>query len=366
MQRRTFLKTAAVTTTGFSLGETKLLHPATPAKNKPKIMVWAHANTDFLGEENIVNAEFERIKESGIDVVLLFIHSHPQENQAWYKTSLNGFVVEDRLSRSLKCAKAVGIEIHPIILGMKDIGLSAKDRKTRSYKSGKPDGSTRDGRFCASWQATRIGALRIASDVINNNELSGLHLDYIRYVDTGMGINWPCSCDACQQNYQQCLGKSNISATDLKNPGMLFKYLQNRTANITDAVVQFKKLADQNNLKLSMAARADYFGSALVEGQDWIKWGHEGLFDFICPMNYTTDQKKHYEMLSMQLNLMAGKTDVYSGLGRKWSGGETETKDMIKQADDAFNLGASGISIFHYRGLLDKDFTALKEFGKSI
>ncbi len=115
-----------------------------------------------------------------------------------------------------------------------------------------------------------------------------------------------------------------------------------------------------------MAARADYFGSAIVEGQDWINWGHDGLFDFICPMNYTTDRKKHKELLEMQLNLMEGQTAIYSGLGRKWSGGETETAEMIKQADDALSMGADGICIFHYKGLNDKDFSALRTFSNRI
>jgi hypothetical protein len=366
MERRTFLKTAATTSAAITLANPTLSQPFHSQKDKPKIMVWAHANTDFLGEDHVVKAEFEKIRESGIDVILLFVHSHPQENQAWYNASLNGFVVEDRLSRTIKISKEVGVEIHPIVLGMKDIGLSELNRNTRSYKSGKPGGSTKDGRTCSSWQTTLIGALRIASDIISHNNVPGFHLDYIRYVDTGMGMKWPCSCEACKQNYKRYLGKSDISSADLLVPGMLYQYLKMRNENIRDAVVQFKKLADQHFLKLSMAARADYFGSALVEGQDWINWGHEGLFDFICPMNYTTDRKKHKDWLSMQLNLMDGKTDIYSGIGRLWSGGETETTEMIKQADDAFSLGAAGICLFHYRGLKDKDFTALKSFSKKI
>jgi uncharacterized lipoprotein YddW (UPF0748 family) len=247
-------------------------------------------------------------------------------------------------------------------MGMKDIGLSEQNRKIRSYQSGKPGGSSRDGRFCASWQATRLGALRIASDVINNHAIPGFHLDYIRYVDTGTGLDWPCQCGACKQNYARFLGKKEITSADLQNPGMLYQYLRVRNKNITDAVIEFRKLADQHHIKMSMAARADYFGSALVEGQDWINWGYAGLFDYICPMNYTTDFYKHRELLKMQLDLMKGKTDIYSGLGRKWSGGETPTDEMIRQAEDALNLGAAGISIFHYRALNAKDFAAIKAF----
>ena len=366
VNRRNFLKTTAATSAALTLSSAHSAVSAVPKESKPKIMVWAHAHTDFLGDDNQVMAEFEKIRESGIDIIYLFVHSHPDENQAWYNASINGFVAQDRLSRTINFGKKAGVEIHPIIGGIKDIGLSEANRKKRSYVSGKPGGSSRDGRFCASWQTTRLSSLRIASDVINNHTISGFHLDYIRYIDTGMGIKWPCQCDACKQNYESFLGKKDISTIDLQNPGMLFHYLKVRNENITDAVLQFKKLANQNNLKISMAARADYFGSALVEGQDWINWGHAGLFDYICPMNYTTDRDEHRDLLKMQLSLMDGKAGIYSGLGRKWSAGETKTDDMIKQAEDALNMGAAGISIYHYHGLNDKDFAALKEFSKNI
>jgi hypothetical protein len=39
---------------------------------------------------------------------------------------------------------------------------------------------------------------------------------------------------------------------------------------------------------------------------------------------------------------------------------------MIKQTDDALSLGAAGISIYHYRGLNQNDFGALKVFRKRI
>ncbi len=206
-------------------------------------MVWAHANTDFLGENDQVLAELTKVRESGIGVIILFVHSHPEDNQAWYNASINGFIAEDKLTGLIEIATKAGVEIHPIIGGIKDIGLSKKNREIRSYESGKPGGSSRNGRFCASWHATRIGALRIASDVINNHQIPAFHLDYIRYIDTGMGINWPCRCEACKQNYERFLGKRDITSEDLQNPGMLYQYLKVRNKNITDEVLELRKLS---------------------------------------------------------------------------------------------------------------------------
>ncbi|MDA0748358.1 MAG: hypothetical protein O2954_17715 [bacterium] len=82
---------------------------------------------------------------------------------------------------------------------------------------------------------------------------------------------------------------------------------------------QVKGTVDEVGLALSMAARADYFGSAFVEGQDWAQWARDGFMDFICPMNYDTDRKVHRERLSEQMSLIGKSVPIYDGIGRKSS-----------------------------------------------
>ncbi len=162
------------------------------------------------------------------------------------------------------------------------------------------------------------------------------------------------------------LGREKLTAEDLKNPGILYKYLQARNGIILGHLRSLRRLAKENGLEYSIAARADYFGSALVEGQDWMSWGRQGLVDFICPMNYRKDRSEHREILTRQLEILGGAVPVYSGVGRKWSGGEITAEEMVRQAEDAFELGAAGICIFHFNALKEADFTALKAFKKNL
>ena len=370
MRRRSFIKSGILASTEAALAGRGLAIPAPPPVQRParkrKILAWSHSYLDFQGDDASVKQEFERARDSGIELLFLFIHSVPQENNAWYNTTLPGFVVEDRLTRLQRISKETGLEIHPVILGVSDTGLSKSVRAARAYASGAPGGNKRDGILCATWEATRAGTLRIAADVIAQHEPKGVQVDFIRYWDTGIGLEWPCRCAACRKGYREFLGRESLTAADLKNPGILYKYLQFRNGIITTHLLNFRRLLKQSGLEYSIAARADYFGSALIEGQDWISWGRQGLVDFICPMNYKNDRNEHREILRLQLQILDGAVPVYSGIGRKWSGGELTAAEMIRQAEDALELGGAGICIFHFNALREADFSALKEFHKNL
>ena len=370
MQRRHFIKSGLAASTGAILAAKGQAGPALPPDQrdapKRKILAWSHSYLDFQGDDSAVRREFETARDSGIELLFLFVHSVPQENNAWYNTTLPGFVVEDRFSRLQRISGETGLELQPVILGVSDTGLAKSIRAERSYASGAPGGHRRDGTICATWEATRAGTLRIASDVIAQHRPKGLQVDFIRYWDTGVGLEWPCTCAACRRGYREFLGRDTLTAADLKNPGILYKYLQFRNGIITAHLLNFRRLAKQNGLEYSIAARADYFGSALVEGQDWLTWGRQGLVDSICPMNYKLLRKEHREILGLQLQILEGAVPVYSGIGRKWSGGEITAEEMIRQAEDAFALGAAGVCLFHYNALREADFSALREFANRL
>jgi len=54
-----------------------------------------------------------------------------------------------------------------------------------------------------------------------------------------------------------------------------------------------------------------------------------------------------------------------SGIGRKSSAGEMTAADMVQQAGDALELGASGLAIFHLAAMGDEDFRELGAFKKA-
>jgi hypothetical protein len=361
MQRRTFFSHLTLAATAAAQG-----HPAASSRvARTRILAWAHAHADFAGPHDQMRRLLHQAREVGIEALLPFVHSTPQEDQAWYNSTLHGFVVKDLLSRLTELGREAGIEIHPILGGITDVGQSPAARRRHSYQSGRPGGSRQDGRFCASDAATRTGPPRIAIDILDHHACSGLHLDYMRYLDTGNGLKWPCRCPACRQRYRVVFGREEITAADLATPGATYKYLQFRNANIAGEVAQIHEIARQRGVKLSLAARADYFGAALVEGQDWADWARRGWLDFICPMNYTTNREEHRRLLATQLSLVGGACPVYSGVGRQWSAGELTTAEMIRQAEDALTLGAAGIAVFKFEALTEQDFAALRAFSRS-
>jgi uncharacterized lipoprotein YddW (UPF0748 family) len=183
-----------------------------------------------------------------------------------------------------------------------------------------------------------------------------------------------------------------ITGDDLTVPGIIYKYIQFRNENIYQLTKKINKAVKEKGLVLSMAARTIYLGTglsvpadllvrilrtsnkeeqdwrkeaALLEGQDWIEWGREGLMDFISPMNYSTDREYHRKRLSEQMDLLGNSAKIYDGLGRKSSFGEITAKEMVQQAEDSLKLGAKGIAIFHFNILNEEDFRELAAFKKA-
>ena len=147
--------------------------------------------------------------------------------------------------------------------------------------------------------------------------------------------------------------------------GILQKHLDFRGENIRNLVEQVVRVVDEAGLSLSMAARADYFGSALVEGQDWVQWARDGLMDSICPMNYSTDRAVYRERLSGQMSLIGKSVPIYDSIGRKSSAGEITPAQMIQQAEDALQLGASGVAIYDLAAMGEEDFRELGAFKRA-
>ena len=322
-----------------------------------RILAWCHLNRDFASVRDEAEQAFDRLAEAGIDTLLPFVYGR---GECWYDSGLPGVEKEDRLGPVIEMAHARDVEVHPVLLPLPRLTpIDQAERERRSYQSGQPEGNPCDGRPCASWLENRDNGVTIAEDIISRHGVDGIHLDAIRYVDTGQSLKWPCQCEACREAYVAFSGKESLTAEDLAPPGMLHKFLAFRGSNIRELMERMVGLVEGRGLALSLAARAGYFRAALVEGQDWVTWCRDGWLDFVCPMNYSTDREVHRERLAGQMPLVADSVPVYDGIGRKSSAGEMDAEMMICQAEDALELGAKGIAIFQFTALNDADFRGL-------
>ncbi len=353
------------------------------------IACWCHLERDFKGSDEETRQRMDQAMEGGINILLPFIHSR---GNARYRTRLKYESVQDTFSRVLALAKERGIEVHPVVLPISAMGISDQEKVRRSYFPGKPGTKPPGRQMCASWKETRDTGVLIVSDIMENYDVDGIHLDGVRYHDTGESLEHPCQCEACRQKYMELLGMDTVSPEDLKVPGILHKFIQFREDNIHEMVLRIRDLVKPKGIKLSMASRAHYLGtplplspalleryfgtsrkeeqdwgkfSSMVEGQDWVAWAHEGLMDYICPMNYSTDSDFHLMRLKEQLALVKSSAPIYDGIGRKSSVGEISPSEMVKQAEDAMKAGAAGIAIFHFNILGNDDFRELAAFKRA-
>ena len=373
--RRKFIKQlAAASIAGSMVVPSKLLSQKKAVKKdnwNMKMASWCHIwgfdnPADFTGSDAHVKRQMDNVVKAGIDILFPFVQTNDVFDKVYYQSSIDNVESEDRLSRLVRVAMERNVQVHPIVQLVCELGISKEEQMRRRYRSG-DDINPDDVRPCASWRKSLEGGLEIIQDILNNHTVDGIHMDYIRYVDnrSGQALREPCRCEECTSRYRHLLGKETLSADDLEEPGVLYKYLQFRGENMRWGAEQSHEIVHEAGLPISMAARSNYLGRALVEGQDWVQWARDGLMDFISPMNYAPTREDHRSVLAYQMSLIGKSVPVYSGIGRIWSGGENTTATMIQQAEDALELGASGISVFRFGNLDDHDFRELGAFKRA-
>ncbi len=323
-----------------------------------KLAIWSHPLIDFPKGQEDIKITFEKLAKAGIEVYLPFIYGKGAE----YDSKIIRGEKKDLLTPILKEAKKCGIKVHPILVPLAGgTCLKGEDEIELSKRTYRTAEKVRtEGRTCASWIENRQRGIRILKDIIEGygDQIKGIHLDVIRYID-GFSLTHPCLCEACCSEYKKWWGSKEFKAEDL-NRGRLYKFIKFRNENIKSLVEKIREITKNKGLKLSMAARSDYLATALVEGQDWVEWLKEGLVDFACAMNYTTDSEKHKNIVMDHLGLIGEKKSLYyDGIGRKSSAGEITPKEMIKQIEDSIELGVTNICIFHLNAFKDEDFKEL-------
>jgi uncharacterized lipoprotein YddW (UPF0748 family) len=325
------------------------------------ISSWCHLGKDFSGSDEEIRTTMEQAASAGIRMLFPFV---TENTKAFYDSRCTEDK-DDRLSSLLAASKAFDVQVHPTVIPATDFNIAPQKTARMRYKSGAPGGIFCDGRPCMSWEYWHKAGLTIIDELLSNYDIDGIHLDVIRYQDTGQSLTWPCQCEQCKNGYRSFLGKETVSETDLKDSGKTVKFVDFRRSNINQLVNTSYNKTSNKGAAHSMAARADYFGAALIEGQDWVQWTRQGLFDFIAPMSYSTDREIHRNFIRTQVDLVDGNTRVLDGIGRLSSAGELSPKQMREQMEDGAECGADGVALFQFSALNEADFTEIKGFAEN-
>jgi uncharacterized lipoprotein YddW (UPF0748 family) len=125
-------------------------------------------------------------------------------------------------------------------------------------------------------------------EIVRHYDVDGIHFDYIRYPNSDY-----CYCSGCGSRFQSQTGRmlENWPADVLASGALRNAFLDWRRAQITHVVesVYHGAKAIKPRVRISAAVFPDAASAYDDVGQDWRRWITQGLVDFLCPMDYTTE-----------------------------------------------------------------------------
>ncbi len=191
-------------------------------------------------------------------------------------------------------------------------------------------------------------------ELVRNYKIDGIHFDYIRYPDKNA-----CFCDGCRARFEQATGivVSNWPAAVIEHPDdpLPQKFADWRRDQITRLVQTVSQGAHKlrPRIKVSAAVFGNWESARRVVGQDAKAWVDAGYLDFVCPMDYETEDANFSKWVSSQVSAVNHKIPVYAGIGAyRLSGPE----QLARQIQLSRELGADGFVVFNLTEKLATEF----------
>ncbi len=319
--------------------------------------VWIHTYrpTDWdsvcsLLKENHFNALFFRASRGGNAVYpSSFLPMDP-----WAPS------VGDELAQACAAAQRYGIELHAWRVHF-HFGTAPDWFKEEMKKQGRlvrdPDGKLGWWLNPADPRNQEHELKAVAE--LSRYPIAGVHSDYIRYPETASYDFNPVSLSTFEKN----IGKPITDFPRSVLNGLLnLRFRDFQRSVITNLVRRIRDTVKDVNPRLVYSAavwtRHGYYYSVIY--QDWVKWMNEGLLDFACPMNYTSDNTVLEERWAENLYDVMGKRPLVCGLGIYLLDDEYQSLEQIKLIRD---YGCDGFLLFSYHVPFIRDCMKLLRLG---
>ena len=272
---------------------------------------------------------------------------------------------KDELALCIEAAHNHGIEVHAwrvnwYMMGCPDSFSQAMEKAGRiQYAYNGKRGWELDWELdrdwlCPSHPDNRKLELDTMLEFVKKYDVDGVHFDYMRY-----GREEMCYCRGCKENFEKETGlKISRWPDDVWKGGKYREfYLDWRRQLMISSARQIARAVHTYDpyVCVSLAARPWTQHAYESDAQVWWEWANEGILDFICPMNYTTDPDKFVSIMKEGLPLLKGVIPYYSGIGMYVM---KEYPPFKKNVELGRELGHDGFVAFEINSLLP----VLKEF----
>ncbi len=256
----------------------------------------------------------------------------------------------DQIAQCVEAAHKHNMEVHvwKITWNLEGAPKEFAEKMQKEGRTQVSDKSETINWLCPSHPENVKLELNTIIEIVQNYDVDGIHLDYIRYPGSRA-----CFCQECKKRFTLATRQviKDFPASVLPKSGEHGQaYIDWRAQQITRLVRLIHKRAKtiKPDIKISTAVFGGYPSCVTSIGQDWIAWAKAGYIDFVCPMNYTEDSKYFTDLLENQLDLMPKDVAIYPGIGATASNSLLTPDAVVGQIHLARFLGASGWTIFDY------------------
>lgn len=283
---------------------------------------------------------------------------------AFYKSEFLPMVGErDELALCIEAAHKYGIEVHVwrinwFMMGCPDSFTTRMEKEGRiqySYDGKRnPEVTARHGYsqnrdwLCPSHPENRKLELEVMLEQVRNYDVDGVHFDYMRY-----GWSDMCYCDGCRERFaeESGLDMSNWPKDFIEGGRYWEAYLDWRRHLIHSSAREIAHAVHTYDpyVCVSLAARGGSQYTIDSDAQVWWEWIREGILDFVCPMNYTTEPDRFVALMKSHLPRVRGRIPYYSGVGMYRMKAYTPLKETVELGR---GLGQDGFLTFQMRSLL--------------
>ena len=254
----------------------------------------------------------------------------------------------DQIEQCAAAARRHGIEVHPWKVNWNLLNAPGefvermrREKRTQVSNTGEPIDW-----LCPSHPDNFRLELETMLEVVRNYDVDGVHFDYIRYPGRR-----GCYCDGCRERFEAERGTPvETWPGDVYDGALRPEYVDWRCEQITRLVRETARQARELKpaVKISAAVFGDYPSCRESIGQDWVLWVREGYLDFVCPMDYTTDDDRFARLVGRQVELVGGKVPVYAGIGATASRSHFTDDRIVGQIFLSRQQRADGFVIFNF------------------
>ena len=188
--------------------------------------------------------------------------------------------------------------------------------------------------------------IAVVLDCLSKYDLDGIHMDYIRYPGSEWGYN-PVSV----QRFNEIYGRSGVP--DPGDPDWSDWRRECVTLEVKKLYVKMGKMKPNVLLTAATQSYGDYSnfeesGPYKSTLQDWVRWLHDGIFDYNIMMNYkASDQVEDFRGWVERSLAEDDRRGSIIGIS---TNSHDSIQDTIDQLLYCRYRGADGMNIFSWRG----------------